>query len=238
MNRILRSRSGLCIFSRGSAASHFFPAIPPHPSGQNTTTESVIKRIDGIRLFRIMFPSSVKTSGYVPEKEMVLVLGSDQAVNQDANRCSIGTKLMNVTRLMCSRDRQELETLKSKLSKAAIPSEIRYNPVAAERGITPFEIVVDERDLFRASKVHQGLETAARADDPRNTMRIPASSAAADRRLYMSLASILPDSVRTFACRLCPRLSIVTIPRKSFTTRSQRASASPNSRSKCTPATF
>jgi hypothetical protein len=116
-----------------------------------------------------MFPSGVKASGYVPEKGLVQELGSDQAINQDASRCSIGTKLMNVTRLMwtrliCSRDRQELESLKSKLSRAGIPSEIRYNPVAAERGINPLEIVVDERDLFRASKVHQGLETAVRAD--------------------------------------------------------------------------
>ena len=96
---------------------------------------------------------------------MVVALGSDQAVNQDANRCGIGTRHMNVTRLMwtrlmCSRDRQELEALKSKLSKAGIPSKIRYNPVAAEQGIVPLEIVVDEQDLFRASKVHQGLETA------------------------------------------------------------------------------
>ena len=101
---------------------------------------------------------------------MVLVLGSDQVVNQDVNRCSIGTKHMNVTRLrwtrlMCSRNRQELETLQSKLSKAGIPSEIRYNPVEAKRHITRLEIVVDERDLFRASKVCQGLETAVSADD-------------------------------------------------------------------------
>jgi hypothetical protein len=98
------------------------------------------------------------------------VLGSDQAVNQDANRCSIGTKHMNVTRLMwtklmCSRDRQELETLKGKLSQAGIPSEIWYNPVTANRGITQLEIVVDERDLFRASSICQGLETAVSAED-------------------------------------------------------------------------
>jgi hypothetical protein len=69
------------------------------------------------------------------------------------------------TRLMCSRNRQETETLQSKLSKAGIVSEIRFNPVEAKRGITRLEIVVDERDLFRASKVCQGLETAASADD-------------------------------------------------------------------------
>jgi uncharacterized phage infection (PIP) family protein YhgE len=98
------------------------------------------------------------------------VLGSDQAVNQDAKRIIIGTKHMNVTRLMwtrlmSSRNRQETETLQSKLSKAGIVSEIRYNSVEAKRGITRLEIVVDERDLFRASKVCQGLETAASADD-------------------------------------------------------------------------
>ena len=102
--------------------------------------------------------------------EMVLVLGSDQAANQDANRCSIGTKHMNATRLMwtrlmCSRNRQETETLQSKLSKAGIVSEIRFNPVEAKRGIIRLEIVVDERDLYRASKVCQGFETAASAHD-------------------------------------------------------------------------
>ena len=106
----------------------------------------------------------------MPEKEMVLVPGSDPAVNQDAERFRIGTKHMNVTRLMwtrlmCSRNRQETETLQSKLSKAGIVSEIRYDPVEAKRGITRLEIVVDERDLFRASKVCQGLATAAGADD-------------------------------------------------------------------------
>jgi hypothetical protein len=106
----------------------------------------------------------------VPEKEMVLLLGSDEVANQDANRCSIGTKHMNVTRLMWtrlmySRNRQVLETLQSKLSKAGIPSEIRCSSVEAKRGIIPLEIFVDERDLFRASKVCQGPETAVSADD-------------------------------------------------------------------------
>ncbi|MGO8928055.1 MAG: hypothetical protein ACLQU3_14380 [Limisphaerales bacterium] len=72
---------------------------------------------------------------------------------------------MHMTRLMCSTDRQELETLKSKLFKAGIPSEIRYNPVVAMLGITRLEIFVDERDLLRASKVRQDLETAVSADD-------------------------------------------------------------------------
>ena len=65
------------------------------------------------------------------------------------------TRLM-WTRLMCSRNRQETETLQTKLSKAGIVSEIRYNPVEAKRGAIGFEIVVDERDLFKASKVCQG----------------------------------------------------------------------------------
>ncbi len=96
--------------------------------------------------------------------------GSDRAVNQDANRCRIGTKHMNATRLvwtrlMCSRSRQETEALQSKLTKAGIVSEIWYDPVEARRGITRLEIVVDERDLYRASKVCQGGETAASAYD-------------------------------------------------------------------------
>jgi len=46
-------------------------------------------------------------------REKVLVLGRHQAANQDAERFSIGTKHMNVTRLMCSRDRQEPATQKA-----------------------------------------------------------------------------------------------------------------------------
>jgi hypothetical protein len=70
-----------------------------------------------------------------------------------------------MTRLMCSSDRQELETLRSRLSKAGIPSEIRSNPVVAMLGGTRLEIFVHEIDLLRASKVWQGLETAVKADD-------------------------------------------------------------------------
>jgi hypothetical protein len=97
-------------------------------------------------------------------------LAATQAVNQDANRCGIGTNHMNATRLMwtglmCSRNRQKLETLQSRLSKAGIPSEIRFNSVAANGGIVPVEILVDERDLFRASKICQGLETGVSAND-------------------------------------------------------------------------
>ena len=126
--------------------------------------------MDGIRLFRIILPPGVKASGYVPEKVMVPVLGSDQVVNQDTKHCSIGTKLMNVTRvmwtrLMYSKDQQKIERLQSKLSEAGILSEIRYETVAFGRGIIGLEIVVDERDLFRASKVSQGPETAVSADD-------------------------------------------------------------------------
>jgi hypothetical protein len=72
---------------------------------------------------------------------------------------------MHMTRLMCSRDRQELEALKSRLSKAGIPSEIRYNPVVAMLGSTQLEVFVHERDLLSASKVCQGFQTAISADD-------------------------------------------------------------------------
>ncbi len=66
---------------------------------------------------------------------------------------------------MCSSDRQEVETLKSKLFKAGIPSEIRGNPLANVLGITRLEVFVDERDLHRASKVRHGLETVVSTDD-------------------------------------------------------------------------
>jgi DNA repair exonuclease SbcCD ATPase subunit len=70
-----------------------------------------------------------------------------------------------MTRLMCSSDRQEVETLKSKLFRAGIPSEIRGNPLANVLGITRLEVFVDERDLHRASKVRHDLETVVSTDD-------------------------------------------------------------------------
>ncbi len=65
-----------------------------------------------------------------------------------------------MTRLMCSTDREELETLKSKLFRAGIRSEIRTNSLAYALGINRVEILVHERDLLKASEVRQRLETA------------------------------------------------------------------------------
>src|SRR5664279_3692863 len=69
-------------------------------------------------------------------------------------------------RLMCSNDRQEVETLKRKLFRAGIGSEIRGNPVASVLGIARLEIFIDARDLLRASKVRHAIETVVSADDP------------------------------------------------------------------------
>ena len=69
-------------------------------------------------------------------------------------------------RLMCSNDRQEVETLKRKLFRAGIGSEIRGNPVASVLGIARLEVFIDARDLLRASKVRHALETLVSADDP------------------------------------------------------------------------
>jgi len=66
---------------------------------------------------------------------------------------------------MCSKDRQEVETLKSTLFRAGIRSEIRSNPLAYAMGITRLEIVVHERDFLRASKVRQQLEPAGDTGD-------------------------------------------------------------------------
>jgi hypothetical protein len=63
--------------------------------------------------------------------------------------------------LMCSTNRQEVETLKTTLFRAGIGSEIRTNPLAFAMGINRLEVVVHERDLLRASKVRQQLEPAA-----------------------------------------------------------------------------
>jgi hypothetical protein len=68
-------------------------------------------------------------------------------------------------RLMCSRDRQKVEALKSELFEAGIRSEIRGNPLGAALGIAMLKIFVDERDFLRATKVEQGLGTVVSADD-------------------------------------------------------------------------
>jgi hypothetical protein len=70
-----------------------------------------------------------------------------------------------MTRLMCSRDRQEVETLKSKLFQAGIPSEIRSNPLACKLGFTQLDVFIDERDLFGAAKIRQNLGTVVCTDD-------------------------------------------------------------------------
>jgi hypothetical protein len=69
-----------------------------------------------------------------------------------------------MTRLMCSSDRQEVETLKSKLFRAGIRSEIRSNPLACKLGFTQLDIFIEDRDLFGASKVRQSLGTVVSAD--------------------------------------------------------------------------
>ena len=68
-------------------------------------------------------------------------------------------------RLMWSTDRQEIETLRRKLSRAGIRSEIRGNPIASVLGIARLEVFVNERDLPRASEAHRGLETVVNTGD-------------------------------------------------------------------------
>jgi len=72
---------------------------------------------------------------------------------------------MHMTSLMCSTDRQEVETLRGRLLKAGIRSEIGIDPRASKLGLALFEIFVDEGDLLTASKVREDLETVASADD-------------------------------------------------------------------------
>jgi predicted nucleic acid-binding Zn-ribbon protein len=69
-------------------------------------------------------------------------------------------------RLTSSNDPQEVETLKRKLFRAGIRSEIRGNPITNALGITRLEVFIDERDLLRASKVSRDLETVVSVDDP------------------------------------------------------------------------
>lgn len=73
--------------------------------------------------------------------------------------------LNHMTRLMCSRDREELEALKSKLFRAGIRSEICSNPVANALGIVRLEINIYDSDFVEASRIHQEFLTARSSDD-------------------------------------------------------------------------
>lgn len=77
-----------------------------------------------------------------------------------------------MTRLMCSKERQEVEAVKSELFRAGIRSEIRANPVANALGITRLEVFVHERDLVRAAKVRQGFQAPNDDDDPPNGLGV------------------------------------------------------------------
>lgn len=70
-------------------------------------------------------------------------------------------------RLMCSKDRQGLQELESKLFKAGVRFEIRGNPLTTALGIARFEIHVDDADLAVASNIWRGCAaTDGRADAP------------------------------------------------------------------------
>ncbi len=72
---------------------------------------------------------------------------------------------ITMIRLMCSKNRQELETLGSKLHGDGIRYEIRGNPLATALGIARFEIYVQEGDLSAASQVCQGLAAEGGEED-------------------------------------------------------------------------
>jgi hypothetical protein len=58
-------------------------------------------------------------------------------------------------RVMCSRDRAEIEAVKKEFFKAGIVLETRNNPVAEALGISGIELwVMDERYFFAASKLY------------------------------------------------------------------------------------
>ncbi len=74
-------------------------------------------------------------------------------------------------RLMCSQDRQELEGLESRLSRAGVRFEIRGNPLTAALGITRHELHVEEGDLQVASDICQGLAAGGEENAPGNDLR-------------------------------------------------------------------
>jgi len=74
-------------------------------------------------------------------------------------------------RLMCSKDRQGLKELESKLSKAGVRFEIRGNPLTAALGITRFEMHVDDADLSAASTIWRGCAAAGGGEDAPGDLR-------------------------------------------------------------------
>ena len=59
-----------------------------------------------------------------------------------------------MTRLMCSKRREEVESAKSELFRVGIRSEVRSNPVAAALRVSRFELWVEnESDFLKASKL-------------------------------------------------------------------------------------
>jgi DNA repair exonuclease SbcCD ATPase subunit len=66
---------------------------------------------------------------------------------------------MNLTRLMCSTDRNEIEFVKKELYRSGILTEIRINPLAAALRVTRLELWLrDERDFLLASKLYRKLQ--------------------------------------------------------------------------------
>jgi len=72
-----------------------------------------------------------------------------------------------MTRLMCSKDRTEVEFVRKELFRAGIRSEIRSNPVAAALRVSRLELwVQDERDFLTASKLCDALQRDGKRPDP------------------------------------------------------------------------
>ena len=64
-----------------------------------------------------------------------------------------------MTRLMCSKDREQVELVKRELSRVGIQTEIRSNPLAAALRVARLELwVPDERDFPMASQLYAQME--------------------------------------------------------------------------------
>jgi hypothetical protein len=79
------------------------------------------------------------------------------------------------TRLMCSRDRKEVEAVKTELFRNGIRSEIRNNPVAEALRVSRVELWLnDECDYFKASKVYVAFQERGTPGSPKAAEREPA----------------------------------------------------------------
>ena len=98
---------------------------------------------------------------------------------------------------MCSKDRKEVEDLKSKLFRAGIRSEISVNPVASALGVMRLEVHIHDADLIRASRIHQEFLATRDSDSASDG----AENSSADSRAEIKEAELVIEPGRSRPAR-------------------------------------